>query len=261
MAAKMIILEQHPEPMKQDMQEQPGLPDKARLDSILKLIPEKFKTGVDSLEIDGQALQILGIENMPRHLEKLAAARAIRDPLTDLPLWAKVWPASFVLGRFLRKFDTAGKTMLELGAGMGVCSLIASRWGFAKILATDVNPDAINFARANAMLNGLEDRIAATQLDVRRPPAGLEEKFDFICASEILYLERLHSPLLRFITRHLATGGKAIFCVDYKRLQLGFAKLAKRHFAITQGNIGVKSRSEEDGENKAIYSILILERS
>ena len=40
------------------------------------------------------------------YLDGMLARKAIRDPLKDLPLWAKVWPASFVLGRYLRLVDT-----------------------------------------------------------------------------------------------------------------------------------------------------------
>lgn len=228
------------------------------LPEILERIRSRLDVKFEPLEVDGETLQVLGIDNMPEHLDNLLAKHAIRNPLKDLPLWAKVWPASIVLGRFLRKYETARKTMLELGAGMGVCSLIASRFGFKKIVASDVNKDALDFARANALRNGLENIVSVKFLDVAAPARQLPEPFDFICASELLYLEELHRPLLKFLERNLAPGGKAFFCMDLGRRKSRFEKLAARGFQLESGCIGVKS-ADENGEERRIYHLIILE--
>lgn len=48
----------------------------------------------------------------------------------------------------------AGTTVLELGCGAGVASLVAARSG-ARVVATDVNPAAVALLRRNAKANGL----------------------------------------------------------------------------------------------------------
>lgn len=231
------------------------------LDVILAQISRTFNVAFEPLEADGQTLEILSITNMRERLDHLIATNAIRDPLKDLPLWAKVWPASFVLGRFLRKFEPEGKTMLELGAGCGVCSLLAARHGFKKIYATDVNRDALKFAEANILRNDLSDVIEARFLDVA--VGGRDERFapgvDVIVASELLYLDDLHRPLLKFVDRHLKPGGQAFFCSDLARAKPRFQKLAAEKFSTREGKIGVKI-SGENGAERRVFSVLILEK-
>ena len=73
------------------------------LDQILADIRKTFDVDFVPLQLDDGRLEVLNINNMQSHLDGLLARHAIHDPLKDLPLWAKVWPGSFVLGRFLRK--------------------------------------------------------------------------------------------------------------------------------------------------------------
>lgn len=228
------------------------------LERIRRKYASKYQVEFDELAVDGQSLRILGIANMAEWLDKLAASGKIANPLRDLPLWAKVWPASIVLGRFVRKYGPQGKSMLEIGGGSGVCSLVASRYGFAKITLTDVNGEALDFARANVEENGLADLIEVKRLDVAAPGLTLPGKVDFICAAEVLYLPALHRPLLRFVERNLAKGGRAFFCVDLKREKKQFEKMAAELFHVQSGCVGVKSHAEE-GDGRALYKIIILE--
>lgn len=239
------------------------MPRTEDLDSLLADIRTTFDVDFEPLHVDDTPLEVLSIRNMRSHLDKLLQRKAIRDPLKDLPLWAKIWPGSFVLGRLLRKYEPEGKTLLELGAGCGVLSLVAARYGFARIVLSDIEEDALRFARANVLRNGLQDQVEVRFVDVSAPGKDprFPQGFDLIAASEILYLDDLHRPLLKFVDRHLAPGGKALFCTDLARTKPHFAKLAARSFKLAQGRIGVTSRDEDGEEQRRLYSILILERS
>ncbi len=58
-----------------------------------------------------------------------------------------------------------GRTVLELGCGAGVASLVAARSG-ADVVATDVNPEAVRLLRRNARANGLRvEGVVADLLD------------------------------------------------------------------------------------------------
>lgn len=234
----------------------------SELDSLLAQIRKTFQADFEPLEVDDGTLEVLTVRDMPRHLDALLRRGAIHDPMRDLPLWAKVWPGSFVLGRFLRTQEPEGKRLLEIGAGCAICSMVAARYGFAHIVASDNVADALAFARANVLKNGLEDRIEVRHLDVTTPgqDARFPDGFDIIAASELLYLDDLHRPLLKFLERHLAPGGKALFCTDLARAKPRFARLAAKSFAVQEGRIGVKSRDEDGAEQRRIYSICILER-
>ena len=106
------------------------------LDQILADIRKTFDVDFVPLQLDDGQLEVLNINNMQSHLDGLLARHAIHDPLKDLPLWAKVWPGSFVLGRFLRKLEPEGKTMLELGGKAVFCTDMArAKPHFAKLAA------------------------------------------------------------------------------------------------------------------------------
>lgn len=232
------------------------------LEDILASIRSTFDVEFEPLQVDESRLEVLTIKNMQTHLDSLLQRRAIHDPLKDLPLWAKVWPGSFVLGRLLRKYDPVGKSLLELGAGCGILGMVAASHGFSRIVVSDINDDALRFAKANILHNGLGNKMEVRRVDVQAPvtSCGVQEQFDMIAASEILYLDDLHRPLLKFVNRFLAPGGKAFFCTDIARLKSRFAKLAAKNFAVTQGHIGVKT-GEAGDEQRRVYNITILERT
>jgi len=228
-----------------------------QLEILLDKIREKFDPYFEELVIDGQTLYLLSVNNMSSHLDGLIARRLIKNPLKDLPLWAKVWPASLVLGRFMRRLDPQGKSLLEIGAGCGASGLIAARYGLSRVLLTDINEDAQLFAKANICKNGLGDRVEACWADVCT--TRLKERFDFILASEMLYLKELYPPILKFLSCHLAPGGKAIFCADLARDHKGFYKLAARDFSVQEHTIGVRSANDEGQEERRAYRLHFLE--
>ena len=209
------------------------------LDQILADIRKTFDVDFVPLQLDDGQLEVLNINNMQSHLDGLLARHAIHD-----------------------KLEPEGKTMLELGGGCGVLSLVASRYGFRHIVTSDIVNDALQFARANVLRNKLQDLIDVCYLDVSRP--GKDERFpegfDRIVASELLYLDDLHRPLLKFVDRHLAPGGKAVFCTDMARAKPHFAKLAAKTFQVQEGHIGVKSQDADGKEQRRIYVLHILER-
>lgn len=60
-----------------------------------------------------------------------------------------------VMARFLEGRNLEGKSVLEIGCGSGLLSLIAARQG-AEVTAVDVNPAAVACCRDNALRNKLE---------------------------------------------------------------------------------------------------------
>jgi release factor glutamine methyltransferase len=72
----------------------------------------------------------------------------------------------------------AGDRMLEIGAGLGLTAVLAAKAG-ARVVATDVVPEAVEAIRQNAALNGVA--VDARLGDCYAPVAG--ERFDLICAN------------------------------------------------------------------------------
>lgn len=233
------------------------------LDTLLEQIRTRFRVGFKPLDTGTAKFEVLDVENMTQYIDKLIGTHAIRNPLKDLPLWAKVWPGSFILEVLLRKkVDCARKRFLELGCGCGVLSLLASTLGFSSMVASDIEEDALLFTQANVLKNGLGDKIKVEHVDVTRP--GVDPRFadgiDVIAASEILYLDDLHRPLLNFLSRHLAPGGKAVFCTDMARRKPHFAKIAAKEFKVNEIYLPGKVTDAEGKPTQRLYALLTVEK-
>lgn len=108
-----------------------------------------------------------------------------------LPYWAELWPAGLALARAL-PVDLVGQTVVEVGCGLGIPSLVAAARG-ARVTAIDWAPAAIELLQENASRNGLT-------LDARvedwRTFAG---SFDLALAADVLYEQRNVEPLLELL--------------------------------------------------------------
>jgi predicted nicotinamide N-methyase len=86
----------------------------------------------------------------------------------------KIWPAAAMLGRWLWRHRrlVRGRTILELGAGVGTAGLAAAAGGARRVVLTDINSAALRCARENCARNGERVRASACvgRLDWARPP-------------------------------------------------------------------------------------------
>jgi methylase of polypeptide subunit release factors len=156
------------------------------------------------------------------------------------------------LGLPLRKYlnenrAVKGKTILDLGAGSGVLSLIALKNGASKSVATEINPYAVANAVYNAERFGFKDAMEVRLVSMDKQGAysviGNNEQFDLIVANppqgrkspEDLY-DFSHSDLeLAFLSSileglklHLTPAGKGVFALYYRGLLLA-QRMARKH--------------------------------
>ncbi|HEU4328672.1 MAG TPA: 50S ribosomal protein L11 methyltransferase [Roseiflexaceae bacterium] len=64
---------------------------------------------------------------------------------------------------FLERYVTSGDTVVDLGSGSGILSLVAALSGAGRVLGLDTDPIAVEATRDNAARNGLSDRISAAE--------------------------------------------------------------------------------------------------
>ncbi len=68
-----------------------------------------------------------------------------------------------------------GDTVIDVGCGCGVLSIIAAKLGAGHVHAVDVSPDVVKVGTANAKEHGVADRITFYQGDLFEPlPKGLK---------------------------------------------------------------------------------------
>lgn len=94
-------------------------------------------------------------------------------------------------------------SLLDLGTGSGILAMAASLLGAGRILALDIDPDAIDVARENLALNELADQVECGT----EPLESLTERFDIILAN-ILAEELVR--LAPYLTDRLSPGGSLI---------------------------------------------------
>jgi 2-polyprenyl-3-methyl-5-hydroxy-6-metoxy-1,4-benzoquinol methylase len=161
-----------------------------------------------------------------------------QDPLHDFPLWAKVWEASWVLADFLAGMPVEPeKRLLEIGCGLGLVGVVAASFGH-KVIMTEHNPEAIEFARANAEMNHCEE-MEIIDLDWNSPP--FYGRFDTIVGSEVVYHEKDFEPLRRLFQRLLKPEGEVILCEGVRRTSLDFFKEMQRHFDLKAQQKSIRS--------------------
>lgn len=83
---------------------------------------------------------------------------------------------SDVLGRVVLDEVKPDERVLDMGTGSGVNAVLAAGRG-ADVVAVDVNPHAVEAARANAERNGVADRVAISRSDLFD---GVEGRFDLV---------------------------------------------------------------------------------
>ncbi len=94
-------------------------------------------------------------------------------------------------------------SLLDLGTGSGILAMAANLLGAGRILALDIDPDAVEVARDNLALNNMSDLVECGTT----PLEALTECFDIILAN-ILAEELVR--LAPFLTERLHPGGALI---------------------------------------------------
>ncbi|GFO67198.1 ribosomal protein L11 methyltransferase [Geomonas limicola] len=101
-------------------------------------------------------------------------------------------------------FNVSGGTLsgavLDVGTGSGVLSIAAALMGSPRIVAIDIDPEAVEVTRENLELNGVAERVEASTTDL----AALTGEFQVVLANILAEeLVRLSSQL----TARVAPGG------------------------------------------------------
>ena len=118
------------------------------------------------------------------------------------------------------------ESALDLCTGAGTHALLAARHA-KRVLATDANPRAVNFARLNARLNGVEnvrfavgsffEPVGDEQFDliVSNPPFIVSPRSEFIFQNAGLGGDAASQLVLRESAAHLRVGGFAVTLLNW----------------------------------------------
>jgi predicted nicotinamide N-methyase len=148
----------------------------------------------ERIEIAGRELALL----RPPSADELIDEEAF-DEEEFLPYWAELWPSGIALAEVVAAQELRGKRVLELGAGLGIPSLVAALGG-ADVLATDWAEDAVELLRVNAERNALRLRAERVRWDEPEPLLR-GAPWDVVLAADLLYERRNAAQLLDLLPR------------------------------------------------------------
>lgn len=138
-------------------------------------------------------------------------------------LFGVVWPSSIVLAKFMLHKDCTNKTVLEIGCGIGLSSLLLNKQK-VDITATDYHPEVLSFLNNNTKLNN-DIKIPFFLTNWTDINTKFLKKFDIIIGSDLLYERDSAQILSTFINNH-ANIECTVILVDPKRgYEARFSKL------------------------------------
>lgn len=149
-------------------------------------------------------VNVPGLDGLRLHLadEALPLWHAVQvatgDPDAALPYWAFAWGGGLALAHYLAEHPAAvaGRRVIDLASGSGLCAIAALRAGAAEATAVDIDPFATAAIELNARANGL--RVTVIRRDVLddEPPDT-----DVILAGDWAYEAVLAARVLPWLRR------------------------------------------------------------
>ena len=106
---------------------------------------------------------------------------------------------------------TAGEVphrVADIGCGTAVLAMAAARTVHGVVLASDIDPVAVETAQANVLANGLDGRVECVLAEGFHHPV-----LDGAAPYDLIFANILKQPLIQIapdMVRHLAPGGRAI---------------------------------------------------
>jgi predicted nicotinamide N-methyase len=159
------------------------------------------------------------------------------------PYWAVLWRSGVALARELDGLELGGRRVIELGCGLGLPSIAAARAG-ARVLATDIDPEALELLEHNAFENRV--RIETAVADWAAPDEIVERgPFDLALVADVLYERQSVAALLSLLPRLAA---EAWIADPGRPAASAFIEQAKRRWQVEVKEGGVVS----------LYRLLVL---
>src|SRR5919109_5127468 len=211
-----------------------------RLRHLLKTIKTSYDTLLQDIAFDGLRVELLRVADVDTLLDRLPKVQFRPDE--RLPYWADLWPSSLALAKYLWEVvDLQGLEVLELGCGLGLAGIAASRKG-GVVTFTDYEADALAFTRYNAYRNRCQ-RAIVRHLDWHTPT--LTHTYALITAADVLYERANFHPLVRLVDRALGPNGHFILAEPNRPIARDFFRLLRDHgFQYTRATETVEVSGE-----------------
>ncbi len=164
-----------------------------------------------TVTVAGEDYAIRSLLDNQQYADPLGAAHATGMGASGWPLFGQVWPSARVLALAMHHHAIQGKRILEIGAGLGLASLVLHRRG-GDITVSDWHPLTSEFLRENLLANGMSPipcHAGNWSHDDADGASGLG-RFDLVIGSDVLYERQQPEQLARFIDQHTSPSANVL---------------------------------------------------
>lgn len=139
-------------------------------------------------------------------VSRLAAAElGESDP--GLPYWAFAWAGGLGIARYLAEHpdEVAGRRVLDVASGSGLCAIAAARAGASSAHAVDIDPLSEASVALNARVNKVH--VGFTRSD---PLSAPPPPCDVILAGDVCYEQTMGSRMIEWLGIAAARGTRVL---------------------------------------------------
>eukprot|EP01083_Nonionella_stella_P218861 784426_1 len=167
------------------------------------------------VEADDSQLQIVKFKYGNVHLESVSKLEhrdfyfantmiEIKQSGQNDRIATRVWDASIVLSHYLdrnaKELQIESKYILEIGAGLGLCSIVCSLLNAKHVYLTDIDPHCMELAQQNIQKNTCDDNVSVHKYfwgsDLNKTTMK-RNQFDIIIGADCIYLKETYKSLLQ----------------------------------------------------------------
>jgi len=207
----------------------------------------RFEPVLRRIELPGGAIDVWRPPDMEALIDLTEFDRDER-----IPYWADVWESAIVLAEDLAPIDGRGLALLELGCGLGLPSLVATRQGF-RVVATDYELPALEGVAYNAARNRLP-ALEVRVVDWRDPPADLG-RFDRVLAADVLYERHHPTALAAVIDRTISGDGVALVADPGRAAAAHFPEACEQIGLVVERMPARRPHGATDGPSIEIFRV------
>lgn len=179
----------------------------------MRTIKVDYRTQITQRKLGNKLYVMETIRNLDEAIDQICEAltpEEQKDPFAEdlCPYFGILWPAAEGLAIYLNDHPelVKGKSVLELGCGLGLPSIVASHLG-GKVLATDFHPDVEEYFKRNCRHSVIHCDYQRLNWREERTDLGL---YDVVMGSDVLYESKHPSEVAKGLIKFVAPGGTII---------------------------------------------------
>ncbi|RMF59553.1 MAG: methyltransferase domain-containing protein [Calditrichaeota bacterium] len=206
-----------------------------RYDSLYQWMSRKYKLKEEHVIVGSHRLCFYTIADVDELLEQAIISGSE-------PYWYDIWESALGLANCVFEENLEGKRVLDLGCGVGLTGVVAALKG-GEVWMNDVEPDALRLAELNWILN-LQQEARLLNMDWRT--ANVNEQFEVLIASDVLYDPDLFSPLMKVFQKLLTPTGNILLSEPNRPVALPFFRSLEEHgfkFQKTEQEVDWRGRT------------------